>query len=64
MKSIISTLKDIIETQQQFTALPPTQMQGYQHHQFMPLTNQGQQVWPVAVQQIEVSAKHLKKKVP
>ena len=51
MKSIVSTLKDITETQRQFTALPPTQMQGYQHHQFMPLTNQGQQVWPVAVQQ-------------
>ena len=51
MKSIVSTLKDIIETQRQFTTLPPTQMQGYQHHQFMPLTNQGQQVWPVAVQQ-------------
>ena len=50
MKSIVSTLKDI-ETQRQFTALPPTQMQGYQRHQVMPLTNQGQQVWPVAVQQ-------------
>ena len=51
MKSIVSTLKDIIETQWQFTPLQPTQMQGYQHHQFMPLKNQGQQVWPVAVQQ-------------
>ena len=51
MKSIVSTLKDIIETQRQFTTLPLTQMQGYQRHQFMPLTDQGQQVWPVAVQQ-------------
>ena len=40
-KSIASTLKDIVETQRQFTTLPPTQMQGYQDHQFIPLTNQG-----------------------
>ena len=49
MKNVLSTLKGIVEMQHQPTSFPFTNVQAYQHQQFIPATSQAQHVWPVAV---------------
>ena len=51
MKNVVNGLKGIIETQHQPTSLPFTNLQGYQHQQFIPVTSQAQRMWPVTVTQ-------------
>ena len=51
MKNVVNALKGIIETQRQPTSLPFTNLQGYQHQQFIPVTSQAQHMWPVTVTQ-------------
>ena len=49
MKNVVNAQKGIIETQHQPTSLPVTNLQGYQHQQFIPVTSQAQHMWPVTV---------------
>ena len=51
MKNVLNALKGISETQYQPTSasLPFMNVQGYQHQQFIPVTNQAQHLWPMTV---------------
>ena len=49
MKNAVNALKGITETQRQPTSLPFTNLQGYQHQQFIPVTSQAQHMWLVTV---------------
>ena len=49
IKNVVNALKGIIETQRQPTSVPFTNLQGYQHQQFIPVTSQAQHMWPVTV---------------
>ena len=51
MKNVVNALKGIIETQCQPTSSPFTNLQGYQHQQFISVTSQAQHMWPVKVTQ-------------
>ena len=49
---MLNIMKRIVEIQRQpiqVPIVPP--VNGIQHQQFMPVTNQDQQVWPLTVQQ-------------
>ena len=49
MENVLNALKGIVETQRQPTSLRFTNVQGYQHRQFISVTSQAQHIWPVAV---------------
>ena len=65
MKSIVRTLNDIIETQQQFTALPPTTYTdaGLSASSVHTSDKSGSTGMACCSAAIEVSTKHVKKKV-
>ena len=48
MKNVLNTLKGIVEMQHQPTSFLFTNVQGYQHQQFIPATSQAQHVWPAS----------------